>query len=60
MAKKHMKKMFNIPGFKGNADLKRIKILPHPCQNGYPQETQQQMLARMCRKRNPHTLLVRM
>jgi hypothetical protein len=49
------------PWHKGNANQNHIKILPHSCLNGYHQEhKQQQMLARMQGKRNPHTLLVGM
>jgi hypothetical protein len=59
-AKKH-EKMLTILGHKGNANQNHTKILPHPCQNDYHQEhQQQQMLARMWGKRNPHTLLVGM
>jgi hypothetical protein len=61
MAKNHMKKMLNIPGHKGNANQNHTKIPPHSCQNSYHQKHhQQQMLARMQGKRNPHLLLVRM
>jgi hypothetical protein len=35
MAKKHKKKMLNIPGLKGNANQNHFKILPHSCYNGY-------------------------
>jgi hypothetical protein len=31
MAKIHMKKMFTIPGYKGNANQNHIKIPPHSC-----------------------------
>jgi hypothetical protein len=29
--KKHMKKMLNIPGHKGNANQNHVKIPPHSC-----------------------------
>jgi hypothetical protein len=44
-------KMFTSPGHKGNANQNHTKVPPHH---------QQQMLARMQGKRNPHTLLVGM
>jgi hypothetical protein len=51
--------MFNIPGHKRNANQNHIKIPPHSGKNGYHQEyKQQQMLARIWGKQNPHTLLV--
>jgi hypothetical protein len=31
MAKKHMKKMFTIPGHEGNANQSHTKIPPHSC-----------------------------
>jgi hypothetical protein len=31
MAKKHMKKMFTIPGHKGNSNKNHTKIPPHSC-----------------------------
>jgi hypothetical protein len=47
--------MLNIPGHKRNADQNHIKISCHSSQNGYHEEhKQQQMLARMHGKRNPH------
>jgi hypothetical protein len=50
-----------IPSLKGNANQSHSKILPHACYNSYHQEHhQQQMLARMWGKGNPHTLLMRM
>jgi hypothetical protein len=49
--------MLNNPGSKGIANQNYIKISPHSSQNGYHQEhKQQQMLARMQGKKNPHTL----
>jgi hypothetical protein len=53
MAKKHMKKMLNIPGHKENANQNHIEISPHSCYNGYHQEYKQQTLARMWGKRQP-------
>jgi hypothetical protein len=38
MAKKHMKKMLNNLGHKGNANQNHTKILPHSCENSYHQE----------------------
>jgi alpha/beta superfamily hydrolase len=53
--------MCNLFGHKGNANQNDIEIPPHPSQNGYHQEhKQQQMLARMWRKKNTSTLLVEM
>jgi hypothetical protein len=53
--------MLTIPGHKGNANQYHTKILTDSYQNGYHQEHhQQQMLARMWGRRNPHTLLVGM
>jgi UDP-N-acetyl-D-mannosaminuronic acid transferase (WecB/TagA/CpsF family) len=52
--------MLTIPAHKGKANQKHIKIPPHSCQNGYHQEQQQQMVAKMWGKRNPHILLVGM
>jgi hypothetical protein len=61
MAKKTHEERLNILGHKGNANQNYIKILSHSSQNGYNQEyRQQQMLAKMWGKRNPHTLLVGM
>jgi hypothetical protein len=60
MAKKH-EKMFTISGLKENANKNHSKIPPHPCWNSYHQKHQQQeMLAKIRGKRNPHTLLVGM
>jgi hypothetical protein len=48
------------PGHKWNANQNHVKIPPHSCQNGYHhQYKQQEMLVRMWRKRNLHTLRVR-
>jgi hypothetical protein len=47
--------MLNISDHKGNVNHNHIKIPPHSRQDGYHQENkqqQQQMLARMWRKRN--------
>jgi hypothetical protein len=56
---KNTLKMLNILGHKGNANQNHTKIPPYSCLNSYNQEHhQQQMLARMQGKRNPHTLLV--
>jgi hypothetical protein len=53
--------MLTISGHKGNANQNHTNIPPHPCWNGYHQKHhQQQVLARMWGKRNPHTLLVGM
>jgi phage protein U len=47
------------PSQKGNANQNHIKISSHSYYNGWVQEhKQQKMLARMCYKRKPHTLLV--
>jgi chorismate mutase len=54
--KKYMKKAQH-PCHKGNANQNHIKIPPYSCQNGYYEENkQQQMLARMWGKRNPHNV----
>jgi hypothetical protein len=46
---------------KGNATQNHTKILLHFCENSHHQEHhQQQMLARLQGKRNPHALLVGM
>jgi hypothetical protein len=62
MAKNHVKKIFNIPDHKGNANKNHVKIRPHSCWNGYHSNTmiehKQQTLVRLWGKRNPHTLLV--
>jgi UDP-N-acetyl-D-mannosaminuronic acid transferase (WecB/TagA/CpsF family) len=60
MAKKTHDKMYNIPDHKKNANQIHVKIPPHSCYNGYPQEHKQQTLARILGKMNPHTLLVGM
>jgi hypothetical protein len=52
------KERLNAPGHKGNANQNHVKIPPHPCWNSYHQE--QQVLAKMWGKRNPHALLVGM
>jgi hypothetical protein len=58
-SQKLQEEMLNIPGHKGNANKNHVKIPPHSALNGYDQEhTQQQMLARMGREKNPRTLLV--
>jgi hypothetical protein len=51
MAKKHERKMLTMPGHKGNANQNYTKF-------PYQEHHQQQMSARMLRKRNVHTLLV--
>jgi hypothetical protein len=54
-------KMHTILGHKGKANQNHTKIPPHSCYNSYHQKHhQQQMLARMQGKRNPHTLLLGM
>ena len=54
-------KIFNTANHQGNANQNYNEISPHTCQNGYYQkEHKQQMLARMYRKGNHHTLLVGM
>ena len=54
-------KIFNTANHQGNANQNHNEISPHTCQNGYYQkEHKQQMLARMYRKGNHHTLLVGM
>jgi hypothetical protein len=59
--KKKSEKMLTIPGHKGNANQNHTKITPHSCWYSYHQKHHhQQTLARMWRKMNPHTLLVRM
>jgi hypothetical protein len=59
MSKKNMKKCSPSLAIK-EMQIKTMFSL-HSCKNGYHQEhKQQQMLARMQGKRNPHTLLVRM
>jgi hypothetical protein len=51
--------MITTSGHEGNANQNHTKIPPHPCKNSYHQKHhQQQMLARMWGRRNPHTLLV--
>jgi hypothetical protein len=50
--------MFNIVSHKGTRNQNGTEILSHPSQNGYHQENKQQILERMCGKRNPYTLLV--
>jgi hypothetical protein len=55
--------MLTIPGHQGNANQNHSKIPPHSntidTNNTIHQEHHhQQMLARMWRKRNPHTLMV--
>jgi hypothetical protein len=58
---KHTWRNAHHPGHKGNATQNHTKIPPHSCQNGYRQELKQlQMLVRIWRERNPHTLLVGM
>jgi hypothetical protein len=53
--------MLTIPGHKVKAYQNHTKIPPHSCWNGYHQKHhQQQMLAKMQGKRNPHSLLVEM
>ena len=55
------KKKVHADGQQGNANQNHNEISPHTCQNGYYQkEHKQQMLARMYRKGNHHTLLVGM
>jgi hypothetical protein len=44
MAKKHMKKMFTIPGHKGNANQNHSKFPPHSCYNGCDQKHHQQQM----------------
>jgi hypothetical protein len=59
MAEKHLKKMFNILNHQGNANQNNPEIPPHTSQNCKDQNfRQQQMLARMWRKRNTPPLLV--
>jgi hypothetical protein len=58
MAKKQ-EKMLTIPGHKGNANQHYIKILS-PIRIYHQKDHQEQMLVRIGRKRNPHTLLVGM
>jgi hypothetical protein len=62
MAKKQaQKKIFTIPGHKGNANQNQIKIPPNSCQKSYHQEHKQhRMLVRMQGKIYPHTMLVEM
>jgi hypothetical protein len=52
-----MKEMFNLLNHKGNENQNSTEIPSHSSQNDSHQENQQ-VLARMWRKRNPHTLLV--
>ena len=52
-------KMLNITNHQGNANQNYSEISPHTCQNGYHQkEPKEQMLVRVWRKKNLHTLLV--
>jgi hypothetical protein len=61
MAKKHKKKMLTTSSHKGNANQNHTKILSQLCWNSHHQKYhQQQVLARLWRKRNPRTLLVGM
>ena len=57
-------KMLNHANYQGNVSQNHNEILSDTCQNGYHQKkkkkTPQQMLTRMWRKGNPHTLLVGM
>ena len=60
MANRH-ETMLNITHHQGNTNQNHNEILPHTRQNGKHQQLrQQQMLARMQRKRNPFALLVGM
>ena len=54
-------RMFKTTNHQGNANQNYTKISPYTCQNGHNyQDKKQQMLERMWRKGNPHTLLVGM
>ena len=51
--------MFNIINYQGNANQNYNEISPHACQNGYnQQDRKQQVLEKMWREGNCHTLLV--
>ena len=50
--------MLNITYHQKNANQNHDEISPHICQNGYYQKDNKQVLARMRRKGNPHTLLL--
>ena len=54
-------KVTDITNYQGNTNQNHNEILPDTCQNGYYQkDNQEQVLGRMWRKGNPHTLLVRL
>ena len=53
--------MLSIANHQGNANQNHNEILPHSCQNGYQlKEHKKQVLVRIWRKRNPHTLFIGM
>jgi hypothetical protein len=52
--------MLFISSHKGNENQNHTKTPPQPCWNSYHQKHHQQVLVRMWKKRNPHTLLMGM
>jgi hypothetical protein len=50
--------MFNIPGYKGNANQNNTDISPYSSQNVYHEYNQQQIIAKILGKKHPYTCLL--